>query len=128
MSKSSFGEGNKKNTASSLSLATWGKDIYREYIEPIEEIIEKYRKDELQEDGISDISEKKCSVIDDLPETCSICWDVLNDETYKIGEICAHPLCVYCWVDYTNRGSNSCPVCRQQLVKKRGRGRPRKNR
>lgn len=72
--------------------------------------------------------EKKCSVIDDLPETCSICWDVLNDETYKIGEICAHPLCVYCWVDYTNRGSNSCPVCRQQLIKKRGRGRPRKNR
>ena len=35
--------------ASSVSLATWGKDIYREYIDPIEEIIEKYREDELQD-------------------------------------------------------------------------------
>lgn len=72
--------------------------------------------------------EKKCAVIDeeDFEETCSICWDKLNDETFRIGENCAHPLCVYCWVDYTDRGANQCPVCRQLLKKKRGRGRPRK--
>ena len=72
--------------------------------------------------------EKKCAVIDqeNFEETCSICWDKLNDETYRIGENCAHPLCVYCWVDYTDRGANQCPVCRQILRNKRGRGRPRK--
>ena len=73
--------------------------------------------------------EKKCAVIDEenFQESCSICWDTLNDETYRIGENCAHPLCVYCWVDYTDRGANQCPVCRQLLKKKRGRGRPRRN-
>ena len=72
--------------------------------------------------------EKKCAVIDEenFEETCSICWDTLNDETYRIGENCAHPLCVYCWVDYTDRGANQCPVCRQLLKKRRGRGRPRR--
>lgn len=72
--------------------------------------------------------EKKCAVIDEenFDETCSICWDTLNDETYRIGENCAHPLCVYCWVDYTDRGANQCPTCRQLLRKRRGRGRPRR--
>lgn len=72
--------------------------------------------------------EKKCAVIDEenFDETCSICWDTLSDETYRIGENCAHPLCVYCWVDYTHRGANECPVCRQLLKKTRGRGRPRR--
>jgi hypothetical protein len=72
--------------------------------------------------------EKKCAVIDEenFEETCSICWDTLSDETYRIGENCAHPLCVYCWVDYTDRGANECPVCRQLLRKRRGRGRPRR--
>ena len=68
----------------------------------------------------------KCTVLEDIQETCPICWDVLNDETYRIGENCAHPLCVYCWVEYTNRGANKCPICRQLLKNKRGRGRPRR--
>lgn len=62
MSKTSLGGKNKKNTVSSVSLDTWGKYIYKEYIDPIEDIIEKHREyepqeDEQQEDGISDISE-----------------------------------------------------------------------
>ena len=76
-----------------------------------------------------EIEEKKCAVIDEenFDETCSICCDTLSDETYRIGENCAHPLCVYCWVDYTDRGANECPVCSQLLKKRRGRGRPRRN-
>ena len=79
-------------------------------------------------DNKSPEKDKKCAVIDEenFDETCSICWDTLNDETYRIGENCAHPLCVYCWVDYTDRGANECPVCRQLLKKRRGRGRPRR--
>ena len=46
--------------------------------------------------------------------------NTLNDEAYRIGENCAHPLCVYCRVDYTDRGASQCPVCRQLLKKKRG--------
>ena len=87
MSKSSFGEGNKKNTASSVSLATWGKDIHREYIDPIEEMIEIYIKDELQEDGISDISDSShdslCSddsnTIEYFLKMRRLCWKRLSE-------------------------------------------------
>ena len=46
--------------------------------------------------------------------------NTLNDEAYRIGENCAHPLRGYCWVDYEDRGANQRPVCRQLLKKKRG--------
>ena len=81
MSKSSFGEGNKKNTASSVSLATWGKDIHREYIDPIEEFIEKYRKDELQEDVMSDISDSShdSNTIKYSLRMRRLCWKRLSE-------------------------------------------------
>ena len=90
------------------------------------DLVAEMKSMEIEEKVPEPEPEKKCAVIDEENFACSICWDTLNDETYRIGENCAHPLCIYCWVDYTDRGANQCPVCRQLLKKKRGRGRPRR--
>lgn len=57
---------------------------------------------------------------------CSICWDILTNETIEFGENCAHPFCVACWSDYhkSTRHNRACPVCRKLLKAKNRRGRP----
>ena len=67
-------------------------------------------------------------VVDEEDELiCSICWDVLTNETIEFGENCAHPFCATCWTDYhkSTRHNRICPVCRKLLKEKHRRGRPR---
>ncbi len=77
----------------------------------------------------NDIQEKKVIDDDDDEVVCSICWEILSDDTIRFGENCAHPFCSVCWIDYhkVTRHNRLCPVCRTLLKAKSKRGRPKKN-